>query len=54
MRSNTDSIGTVISDEETPTFETVRIILKAGQDIKPGTLVRVPVSRNNITLFSRQ
>lgn len=46
--SNTDSIGTVISDEETPTFETVRIKLRTGQDVKPGTLVRVPSFRNNI------
>ena len=45
MNSNTDSIGTVISDQETPTFENIRIKLKAGQDVKPGTLVRVPVSR---------
>ena len=49
MRSDMDSIGTVVSDQETPTFETVRIKLKAGQDVKPGTLVRVPVSRNNTT-----
>ena len=55
MSTNTDSIGTVVSDQETPTFETVRIKLKAGQDVKPGTLVRVPVSRNNtnITLIAR-
>ena len=55
MSPNIDSIGTVISDQETPTFETVRIILKAGKDIKPGTLVRVPVSRSNvnITLIGR-
>ena len=55
MISNTDSIGTVISDQETPTFEIIRIKLKAGQDVKPGTLVRVPVSRNNIgsTLIGR-
>ena len=45
---NTESIGTVISDAETPTFETIRIILKAGQDVKPGTLVRVPVSRTDV------
>lgn len=38
-------IGTVISDEETPTFETVRIKLKAGKDVKPGTLVKMNVSR---------
>ena len=49
MEFNTDSIGTVISDQETPTFEIVRIKLKAGQDVKPGTLIRVPVSRDNTT-----
>lgn len=49
MRLNEkDSIGTVISDEETPSFETVRIKLKTGQDVEPGTLVRVTVSRGNI------
>lgn len=41
------SIGTVISDQETPTFELVRIKLKAGQDVRPGTLVRIPALRNN-------
>ena len=45
---NTESIGTVISDEETPSFETVRIKLKTGQDVKPGTLVRISVSRGNV------
>ena len=48
MNFNTDSIGTVISDEETPSFENVRIKLKTGQDVKPGTLIRVSVSRGNI------
>jgi uncharacterized protein len=45
------TIGTVISDQETPTFETVRIKLKAGQDLKPGTLVRIPVTRNEETVL---
>lgn len=40
------TIGTVISDQETPTFEVVKIKLRFGQDVKPGTLVRIPVSRN--------
>ena len=46
--SNTESIGTVISDEETPTFEIVRIKLKAGQDVKPDTLVQVSISRTDM------
>lgn len=46
--SNTESIGTIISDEETPSFETVRIKLKTGEDVKPGTLVRISVSRGNV------
>jgi hypothetical protein len=48
-------IGTVISDEDTPTFEVVRIKLKAGQDVRPGTLIRIPVSRNgsSCTLIGR-
>jgi uncharacterized protein len=45
MSSKNSPIGTVISDEETPTFETVRIKLKAGKDVKPGTLVKMNVSR---------
>ena len=53
--SNTESIGTVISDEETPSFQTVRIKLKAGQDVKPGTLVRISVTRGgkNIDMIAR-
>lgn len=39
------SIGTVISDQDTPTFETVRVKLRAGFEIKPGTLVRIPLTR---------
>lgn len=54
--TNIDSspIGTVISDQETPTFEIVRIKLKSGQDVKPGTLVRIPTSRaDESTLIGR-
>lgn len=43
-----ESIGTVISDLETPSFETVRIILKTGQNVKPGTLVRITVSSGDV------
>lgn len=51
---DTPPIGIVISDQETPTFETVRIKLKAGQDIKPGTLIRIPVARGEkSTLIGR-
>ena len=39
-------IGTVVSDAETPTFEAVRVELKAGNDMHPNTLVRIPVSRS--------
>jgi DNA helicase HerA-like ATPase len=39
-------IGTVASDAETPTFEAVRVKLKAGRDVRPNTLVRIPVSRS--------
>lgn len=42
-------IGTVTSDQDTPTFEIVRIKLKTGQDVKPGTLVKIPVSRTEKT-----
>jgi DNA helicase HerA-like ATPase len=47
-------IGTVASDSETPTFEAVRIKLKAGSDVRPNTLVRIPVSRSGpATLIGR-
>ncbi|MEK0193616.1 MAG: DUF853 family protein [Oscillatoriales cyanobacterium] len=51
MSKKPSSIGTVISDNETPSFETVRIKLKAKQDVKPGTLVRIPVSRSEKTIL---
>lgn len=38
-------IGTVISDQDTPTFETIRVKLMAGRHVKPGMLLRIPVSR---------
>lgn len=49
MSINRSPIGTVISDRDTPTFETIRIKLKAGKDVKPGTLVRIDVSRTEKT-----
>lgn len=48
--SNDDLIGTVLSDQDTPTFETVRIKLKTGQDVKPGTLVKIPITLNGSTV----
>jgi Helicase HerA, central domain len=45
--SNDISIGTVLSDEDTPTFETVRIKLRTGQEVRPGTLVRIPLEEGN-------
>jgi hypothetical protein len=52
---NENLIGTVLSDQETPTFETVRIKLRTGQDVSPGTLVEIPVSVNGsvISLIGR-
>lgn len=49
------SIGVVISDSETPTFERVRIKLKAGCEVKPGMLVKIPVLKEafKITLIGR-
>ena len=38
-------IGTVVSDADTPTFELVRIKLKAGKDVRPNTLVCIPIER---------
>jgi DNA helicase HerA-like ATPase len=47
-------IGTVASDADTPTFELVRIKLKAGKDVSPNTLVRIPVARSEpVTLIGR-
>ena len=53
--SNENLIGTVLSDQETPTFETVRVKLKADQDVMPGTLIKIPVSVNGslISLIGR-
>lgn len=55
MENNKYPIGTVISDDETPTFEVARIKLKAGEDVRPGMLVRVPTTRNGqaTTLIGR-
>ena len=49
------SIGVVVSDNETPTFEVVRIKLKAGCEVKPGMLVKIPVAKGtlNSTLIGR-
>jgi len=44
-------IGTVISDHETPTFEVLRIKLRVGQDVKPGTLVSIPVKRTDNSIL---
>ena len=47
-------IGTVVSDQDTPTFELVRIKLAVGQDVKPGTLLHIPVNRSEkTTLIAR-
>ncbi|MFN2453296.1 MAG: ATP-binding protein [Pyrinomonadaceae bacterium] len=54
MSDNLFAIGTVVSDQDTPTFEIVRIKLKAGQDVRPGTLIRIPVARaEKSTLIGR-
>ena len=45
MTADESCIGTVVSDGDSPTFELVRIKLKAGMDVRPNTLVRIPVSR---------
>ena len=42
-------IGTIISDSETPTFEIIRVKLRANKDVKPGTLLRVPTLRGSKT-----
>lgn len=55
MSSESSPIGTVISDKESPTFELVRIKLKAGCEAKPGMLVKIPVSKGTVatTLIGR-
>jgi hypothetical protein len=54
MTIDTSAIGTVASDANTPTFELVRIKLKAGKDVSPNTLVRIPVTRSEpVTLIGR-
>lgn len=49
MSDTTKTLGTVVSDENSPTFEVVRVKLKVGCDVKPGTLIRIPVGRNGAT-----
>lgn len=44
-------IGTVTSDDDSPTFELVRIKLKTRQDVKPGTLLRIPTVRAEDTVL---
>jgi uncharacterized protein len=53
--SNENLIGTILSDQETPTFETVRVKLKTGQADSPGTLITIPVSVNGsvVSLIGR-
>jgi len=46
MPTGANVVGTVISDDESPTFEFVRIKLKAGADVVPGMLLRIPMSRD--------
>jgi DNA helicase HerA-like ATPase len=54
MTSDSTPLGTVASDADTPTFELVRIKLKAGKDVSPNTLVRIPVARTEpVTLIGR-
>jgi len=54
MTNSTTLIGTVVSDQDTPTYEVLRIKLKAGQQVKPGTLVKIPVTREEeSTLIGR-
>lgn len=43
------AIGTVASEEGMPSFEGVRIKLKAGSEVKPGALLRIPTARNGRT-----
>src|SRR5262245_52402990 len=49
MTTDKAPIGTVACDAATPTFEVVRIKLKAGNDVRPNTLVRIPAARNEKT-----
>jgi uncharacterized protein len=47
-------VGTIISDDETPTFEKIRVKMKADCELRPGTLIRIPSSRGEeITLIAR-
>lgn len=46
--TSSSSIGVVVSDSETPTFEVVRIKLKAGCEVKPGMLVKIPVTKGTL------
>lgn len=51
MQQSTElhAIGTVASEEGTPSYERVRVKLKAGCDVKPGDLLRIPTNRGEKT-----
>lgn len=51
MECNSSLIGRVISDLETPTYEIVRVKLKAGKHIRPGTLITIPTRRETESLL---
>jgi DNA helicase HerA-like ATPase len=50
----TNCVGTIISDNETPTFEIVRMKMKPDCDLRPGKLIRIPSARGEqVTLIGR-
>jgi hypothetical protein len=47
-------VGTVISDDDSPTFETLRVKMKADCELRPGTLIRIPLNRGErVVLIGR-
>ncbi len=51
MKTDVSPIGTVVSDLDTPTYEVVRVKLKTGQDVRPGTLICIPAVRGENSLL---
>jgi DNA helicase HerA-like ATPase len=53
VMATSSPLGTIVSNAESPTFESIHIKLRAGQDIRPNELIRIPVGRTGRVLVGR-
>jgi DNA helicase HerA-like ATPase len=53
LRSEPESLGTVVSDKDSPNFESFRFKAKPDQYVKPGVLVATPVRESGRLLLGR-